>query len=76
MVFLKILLVRVSILVVFGYVSRCAFENVLMIQAFFREELYLRKDLFEEAIKRQQEVDMLDIGMINRLWEGKKRRGG
>ncbi|CBY22050.1 unnamed protein product [Oikopleura dioica] len=54
------LFVRVSILVVFGYVSRCAFENVQMIQTFFREELFLRKDLFEETMKRQKEVDMLD----------------
>lgn len=67
MVFLKMLFVRVSILVVFGYVSRCAFENVQMIQTFFREELFLRKDLFEETMKRQKEVDMLDTGMINRL---------
>ena len=67
MAFLKILFVRVSILVVFGYVSRCAFENVLMIQTFFREELFLRKDLFEEMLKRQEEVEMLDLGIICKL---------
>ena len=67
MAFLKVLFVRVSILVVFGYVSRCAFENVLMIQTFFREELFLRKDSFQEFIKRQKEVEMLDLGIICKL---------
>ncbi|CAG5105142.1 Oidioi.mRNA.OKI2018_I69.chr1.g1872.t1.cds [Oikopleura dioica] len=34
-----------------------------MIRSFFREELLLRKDLFQEAIKMERKMEMLDPGL-------------